>query len=107
MPFRSVYWSNELAHQHLEKSTFIENQGLEMGRKQIDVNRGHRAAADYDHLYMGRVDQPAAKRRASNAKKTGIEKVVGLPVSLPDLFNRRIENFASFQSDSLLQLNRF
>lgn len=44
---------------------------------------------------------------ASNAKKTGIEKVVGLPVSLPDLFNRRIENFASFQSDSLLQLNRF
>lgn len=62
VPFRSVYWSNELAHQHLEKSTFIENQGLEMGRKQIDVNRGHRAAADYDHLYMGRVDQPAAKR---------------------------------------------
>lgn len=47
------------------------------------------------------------KGGASNAKKTGIEKVVGLPVSLPDLFNRRIENFASFQSDSLLQLNRF
>lgn len=74
-----------------------------MGRKQIDVNRGHRAAADYDHLYMGRVDQPAAKRRASNAKKTGIEKAIGSPVSL----NRKIENFVSFQSDSLLQLNRF
>lgn len=89
-----------------EKSTFVENQGLEMGRKQIDVNRGHRAAADYDHLYMGRVDQPAAKRGIQR-KEDRHRKAIGSSVSLSDLFNRRIENFASFQSDSLLQPNRF